>query len=319
MGTAFNNLEWGNLNANRVYPFSDTASRVDDSGNRLPEDLLVDCQVRAPATGYGEAYGSIFVGSVSVSPGLVSLTLLACTGSTVEPVAALSLVRPVTPYRNYPLSPLKAGTAGWVAFGKGVESGETRSYRFSTPADSVLLPAAARLYKSGGVTSLSVADRGVTLQGQIKLVSGSAEELEIVREARTIDGQERDALVFRMIRRSDGDNPMGDYVGPCGHSPDSNNCLRPVIRAINEVTPDCDGKITLTFQEVLLAGLGGGLLTVELDGEKILLHYGLGMSDICPPKYEKFVGDQANNCDDPCDAFDDPLPAYPLPLPNSSA
>ncbi len=67
------NHEWYAGNAVRAYPLSDAATTVDDAGQFLPHDILVDCQLAFPNT-LGQA---AFVSAVAVRSRLVQCSFQA--------------------------------------------------------------------------------------------------------------------------------------------------------------------------------------------------------------------------------------------------
>ncbi len=68
------NHEWFAGNAVRDYPLSDAASGVDDAGQFLPHDILVDCQLAFPDT-LGQF---AFLSAVAVSERLVAVFISVC-------------------------------------------------------------------------------------------------------------------------------------------------------------------------------------------------------------------------------------------------
>ena len=70
---AIRNQSWYNLNSSRDYPVDETASSLSDKSERVPSDIITDIRVRWP-----DALGDYaFLGSVAVTPGAVTATVLA--------------------------------------------------------------------------------------------------------------------------------------------------------------------------------------------------------------------------------------------------
>ena len=114
---AIRNQNWYDHNSSRNYPLDDLATAVDDSGQRLPSHFLADLYLKFPIVAGRIAY----LGGITVGPGIVTAVILAADGpdsKTGIPLAAVSLPRPVTPWRQYALDPLYPGVGGWIVFGR---------------------------------------------------------------------------------------------------------------------------------------------------------------------------------------------------------
>ena len=106
LGTVFPG--WSNANEQRGYPLHDLATKQSPDGTKLPSDILADANIMVP-----ESAGKfVFVSSVSITPGLVSVTFLATDTdpfspgstppSTFVPLAAISVSRQgLEIYKNY--------------------------------------------------------------------------------------------------------------------------------------------------------------------------------------------------------------------------
>lgn len=271
---------WLSGNESRKYPLHDLATKQGASGATLPDDILVDMQLLVPES----AGRYVFVSSLSATAGLVSLTLLATdldpttegASSSVPfvPLAAITVTRPITLYRNYAVSALYPGVAGWVAFGTGVNEQLNTFFTFEQAIDGLLAPKAARGYQDYPVQSIGKIDRTVTLTGLVAL-QGSA-EIEVEKGVRTIDGRRREVITVGLAL---GDTPkpvLRKFAGDCGGRPDDRTCPegRP-IRLINGVTPDCDGNIDIVFE-----GIGMTLVRV-ING--LIVDSPIGLDDVCTP------------------------------------
>lgn len=235
---------WYNLHNSRSYPLDDRATSTTDNGQRLPTDLIVDCQLRFPNTAGRYA----FVSGITISPALVSVVFLAAddidaTGG-FKPLATYTAARSaVTPGVPQAVTPLLAGVGGVIVFD---DVSEAFVGRFSTPRQSLLCPRIARGYEPLPVTTLGKAGRDEALTGVIELRGGG--DIEVLVEPRNIPTVGLvDAVVVR-LRESGGTGVLARYIGPCGARPESNNCARPGLQGINEAIPDCNGNLNIVFQ-----------------------------------------------------------------------
>ena len=133
------NQSWYNANASRPYPLDDAASGITDAGAPLPHHILVDLNLRFPES----VATSAFLGAVSVTGTLVTVTILGEQGSDFVPLAAVSLLKPITQGRQYALTPLQDGVGGWLVLGGGVLDSNFTG-RFSEPEQSRLAARCAR-------------------------------------------------------------------------------------------------------------------------------------------------------------------------------
>lgn len=236
------NIEWYDLNESRSWPLADQATEIDDSGNRLPHNLIADLNIWFPDTLGTYAY----VGSVTVGPNIATITIM---GNGVA-IGAVSVVAPIDPYRHYPLQALYPGVAGWVVFGSALNEGVLQSYRFSNPQQSLLIPHVARKYRTPPVTGIGKLGLSSALTGVVRLQGGN--DIEIVKEEREIDNVVRDVAVIRLRKDdsvTDDTEVLAKYLGPCDTRPESRNCGgEEPIEFINSVAPDCCGNITVEFR-----------------------------------------------------------------------
>lgn len=262
------------LNAGRGYPLDDIATAIDDAGARLPDGLLVDICLRYPDTLGDYAY----VSAIHVSDKITSLVISvgdAMDDDSLRPVATLMVAGRADEGRAYQLTGLQPGIAGWVVFG----SLRTATYagKFSTPAQSLLLPKTARPYPALPVPWVAKPQDEYKLEDIVKLFGGR--DVEIVRDAREIAGAVRDALVIRLT--GDLNIVLPKYIGPCGTRPESNTCSKPALEGINEVDPDDDGNIIIAFPDMSVTNVTNGLLVST----------SLALPDICPDKLTDSAAD----------------------------
>jgi hypothetical protein len=249
---AVRNQHWYNANETRSYPIDETATRVSDQGQKLPNNILSDINLRYP-----QILGQYpFLSSVGITENLVSITIQAATalsGTPIfAPVAVFSILqRDIIEGRPYALEPQYPGAGGWVVFGSGVQ--ELFTGRFSAPTQSLIAPRAARFYRPFPVENISKLNNNDILTGILQLRGN--EPIEVVKENRVINGVARDVIVVRL--KPDGTLRVGGQevnvfealAGPCNKRPESGNCDDPApIEFINTVPPDCDGNITIELR-----------------------------------------------------------------------
>jgi hypothetical protein len=306
------NPGWYAGNATRAYPLDDAATARDDAGRELPSQILVDCRVRFPIALGQYAY----IGGVTVGPSIVTVILMASpdagrppsgapvVGAGLQPLGAVTLPRPVVANRHYPITPMVVGVGGWLVFGNGIE--EDYSGRFSSPAQSLLLPRVASAYHPLPIPSLGKLGLEPGLAGVVQLLGNT--DLEVVQDTREIDGAIVDAIIFRLID-SLNRNVYSFYAGPCAGRPETGTCDTPVLEAINAVSPDCDGNLTIDFRNVQVYPF--------VDGGGLALDLGLGMSDVClgqdylPDDTGKLPSEYENLCPPP----EEPVIPPPEPIP----
>lgn len=293
-------LGWFAANQERPYPLSDAATREDDDGNVLPPDLVADL-----ALWYPRSLGEFaFLGGVFCGPRLTSLVVLVAPAqdsapAEFTPVASVS-VAAARPHRVYRLSPLADGVAGTVAFGTGVrddnEDPDGVSYKFSSPAQSLLAAKAARPYDPPGVTSLRRRGGRAGLSGRVRL-SGQG-DVEVVGREVTVGGRTLTAAVVQLRETAAGQvDLLSLYAGACGRRPESGTCPLPGVEYVNTVGPDCDGNLILTF-------LGGVTVAPLADnGAGLVLDYTVGLSEACTVKDRLPAADGRlpNEFDDQCE------------------
>lgn len=292
------NHDWYNGNATRAYPLDDAATARDDAGREVPSQVLVDCRIRFPLALGRHAY----LGGLTVGPRIVTALFLAAPAPvrtplaappppppTFAPLAAVSLVRPVAPYRHYPLQGLAPGVGGWVVFGPGID--EAYSGRLSTPAQGLLLPRVAAPYRPPPVRGLGRMGSATPLGGLVKLLGGT--DLEVVRAVREVDGVEVDAIVIRLLDALNR-NVLALYRGPCGGRPESYTCPKPPLEQINTVGPDCTGDLTIDFRGIRVAPFR--------DGGGLALDFSRGLAETCtdsdrlPDAAGRLPGDHDDQC-----------------------
>lgn len=280
---AIRNQQWYNLNETRDYPLSDSASALSNDNLRIPQGIISDIKIRWPD--WAGKYA--FLGSVAVTSGAVSVTVLVSqdlvnTGESYVPILALSVpLADLESYRQYAFESQYPGAFGYVVFGEGLLNNYTGV--FSSPSQSLLTSRAARPHSGLPVTGLSKLYDQTPLTGLVNL--SAQDPLTITKGTRLISGAQREAIIFSLVEQTDDiDNDnftsvFETFAGNCGKRPESENCGDPQpITRINEVSPCCDGSITLDFR-------GCSVVGKNLDDGSIVLECTLGVNDTCEPPF----------------------------------
>lgn len=292
------NQDWYNLNESRPYPLADSATALDNEGNVLPSNIITDLRVRWPD--WAGKYA--FIGSVAVSPSIVTVTVLVATSldttSSYIPIAVVSVsIEDFQEGRQYPLESMYPGAFGYITLG----SGTTANYsgRFLGPAQTLLTSRAANPHPGLPVTSLNRLNDQTALTGLINLRAEAP--LFITKERRVIDGDSKDAIVFSItedtskITTEDAiETILQTLAGNCGKRPESGNCGAPEpIEFINSVGPDCNGLFTLEFTGCAVVGRNVSEHVVryeDLDAtsysdDAIIIDCASDIEDTCAPPY----------------------------------
>lgn len=309
MATVF--AGWLNKNEHRNYPLHDYASKQGVDGTLLPDGILVDANILVPES----AGRYVFVSSLAITPGLISLTFLAtdtdpfgpvtssASSDDFVPLAAIAVQRPVTTYRNYAIDAIYPGVAGWVSFGSDVEEMTTLSLRFASASDALLNARAARPYKDYPATSLAKFGRVTELTGLVQLYAGS--NVLVQKAVRTINGRKREVITVGLDLTSAPAETLRTYAGDCGERPEDRTCSRgkPIL-SINGVTPDCSGNVDIVFQglDASLSSVAGGMI-VDIP---------VGLDDVCPT-FDPSRYDPVDLCEEP------PSSSSESPVPPSSS
>jgi hypothetical protein len=289
------NFNFYAANATRRYPIDDGARAVDDAGAPLPFGVLVDCHLRWPETAGLYAH----LGALAVTEHLVTMVFL------VEsvPIAAATIRKPPDVGRAYAVEALYPGAGGWIVLGPGVD--EPYSGRFTSAAQSLILPRCAAAYRVPPIPSIGKEFLDGALAGLVTLRSGA--DIAIQKAQREIAGAVRDCLVIRLVDDLDR-NVLAVYSGPCSGRPESRTCPRPALEELNTVVPDCNGNLTIEFRNVAATPLAGG--------GGVVLDLARGLAASCA---EKYLPDDAGRlpaeADDLCSSQSEILPPPPPPPP----
>ena len=265
------NPDWLSSHRGSPYPVSDTATRVSDAGETLPNDLLADLHVSWP-----DDYGQhLFVAAMTVRPSVVSIVLAAGetpTTTTITPVASFSSPAGlVVPGQAQRLTPLIDGAGGFVTFG---DLSETWTGMFSTPLQSLVLARCTYPYARSGVLSVRKIRRQVGLTGIVSLKAGN--DLTITRQTLLIDGDDREAIVFGLKSGNPDRNVFEVYAPTCGGRPESGTCGAEAVQTIGGAAPDCSGNI-----EIQLVGPTPIPLTLDDTARGLVIQDSVGIEEVC--------------------------------------
>jgi hypothetical protein len=252
------NKNWYNLQSTRRYPLDESCTGLDDSGNFIRDDIVVDCNIQFPKT-VGQY---LYVQGLSVSAGIVTVVFGAANdinAPTGQTIAAVSLPKPVEPYLNYSVTGIVPGVSGWVVFGPGIEN--TFSGRYTYPTQSLLQPRNAKAYAPLPIPTIGKLNLATALQGVVS-VTGATPVLA-THETISYNGNEFTAIVFRLdtSQITNTENPLSEFLGPCSQRPESGTCPKQPIESINGIEPDCAGNIDIMFDgfEPCSFTAGGGI------------------------------------------------------------
>lgn len=266
------NQNWYDLQEGRRYPLDDRGTGVDDAGELIRDNILVDCHIKFPAE-----YGNYpYVSGLTVTGAIVTAVISAAEneeGDNSKILCAVSVPKPITLSRNYAVTPIATGVAGWVAFGSGCA--ENFSGKYSTPKQTLIALRNARPYRQMPVQSLGKFGLPDALQDIININAAApviAEYADV-----EIEGKQTKAVVFSLRGQFDDteDQPLREFLGPCGARPESGTCPKEPILTINGIKPDCAGNININVGEGLSSYLFencGGLG----------ISFGIGLSTFCP-------------------------------------
>lgn len=264
-------LNWSNRNSQRSFPIEELATKTADGGDRLDDTALSTIKVRFPDT-IGER---VCVAGITISPALATITLVATSATYTGPVplGCLSVTAPVQAGKPYPITPMYPGVSGWVAFGTLVNDvTEVRTWKFSDPSESPVVPSEARSYEELPVAFVGKWDLNARLTG---LVSLDVEGPLIIEGADMDLGDGENTRVIRLRMDLDLDpDVLYEFAGPCAGRPESQTCDFTPITSINSVVPNCEGDITLTFEEPFVASLIPGQSYLSVD-------FPMSMEDAC--------------------------------------
>lgn len=255
------NPNWYDLNSMRSWPFEHEINGLDHSA-------IADIHLRFP-----RRYG--YRAAMTAWSSTEHLVTAVFSTELDVPIASVSLVRPVEEGRVYLLQPLEPGVAGWIVFGDGID---TARGSLSLPVlDGLIQTRSAFSYPDAALRAVRMGSGTEWMSGIVRLQPGN--DISIAREIRQIAGQTVEAIVFRLNLeegRSAGRNLLDEYRGPCQGRPESYTCknVEP-LEFINNVSPDCEGRILLEFR--------GCAVLSRLEGDEcgVVVDCGYSLDDAC--------------------------------------
>lgn len=301
------NLSWESVNSVRRYPLVDQATCVDDNGVVLPTEIINEVQLWVPDS---LASKKIFISSISISNQLASVTFAIDNGGTFTPIGGCTVGPTINPFKNYTIKTYIDGAAGWLVFGNIAATyyGKLQSWVFSSFNQTGLLPKNVKTFKASGVTGITTKTANKILRKNVIFKSTNSDDflIEYVPKtsstARTIDGEKRDCIIFKLNELGKGADVYKKYLSACDVSPDSDTCLKPKIETINNAVPACsNGYITLKIVEELDADLGPTLSITTWPG-MIRFDFSLSLNDVCVNSKLRLTDDKAiiKGCFDLC-------------------
>lgn len=275
--------DWMVQNVQRKYPLDDSATATADTGELLPEGFLIEANISIPKYEYspGVVLGYVYISSASVSPGLISMTLLGShlpampvsdpapiTSELFIPLAVISLPRPIQAYRNYPITPLLAGVSGWVTFGPTVLEDQSFSYLFTQPRQAMLAPRAVRAYTASPIQYVGISGSSAQLSGDVGLSNLYPLRIDVENVTLSPSMDVVEAIVFSLEETED---VLTSYCGTCGKRPESKTCNQTPIISVSGVTPDCSGNLNLVVADI----------TTAWDANGFCFNSDVAVSDVC--------------------------------------
>ena len=218
-------MDWFNQNELRRYPFREDSGAVPVAGEFPPDGLVCDLAMTAPV-----AYrDTVYLRQLTVTEHMIGISLAVAGSNTGLLVGTFA--RPVVPYRAYPLTPVSAGSSGFVVFGTLAVDISDLICIFSA-SDPLLVDERAVLpLESALVTKISKYGGDSTiLTGLIKIILG--DNVMVSASGSTIS-----------IGLTPG--ARSELVGPCDQAGAFDGCGGVPMRSINGVPGDANGKITL--------------------------------------------------------------------------
>lgn len=265
-------LNWSNRNSQRSYPLEESATKLSDSGERLPDNALVSIKVRFPSL----LGARCAVGGVSISSGMATVTLVAVDGAltaaSAVPIGVVSVTAPVIPGKSYQIQALYPGVSGWVGFGDLVlTADDVQSWRFGDPSEVPVIPSESRVYDELPVPYAGKYGLEAKLTGLVSLIGDG----DIVIEGADRDvGNGTERVILMRLDSEHNAYVLRDYAGPCAGRPESGTCDFTPITQINSVMPDCDGNLDILFEDPFV-------VTADLDWPYLSVDFPVSLEEAC--------------------------------------
>lgn len=276
------------LAQNQEYPFDDSASLLDDSGNRLPEGLLCDLSCV-----FSSEYGTrVFCSGATKRGNFCTMVFAADNDEQTSLGLAsfeLGLREPSLNYGRSPQKPLKGlvpDFRGSYVPGDQWHLVPDGIWRFSNPDNSLVAARCCFPITLPGSQTVAVSYSQRMLQGLVELREEGDVSLRI--ENRLLGGRVRKAVIISLSRSSV--DVLQRYSGQLQQRPESRNCGSPVpIETIGGVGPDCCGRIFIE-----LRGCAEPIPISQHCG--VVLDCPLTLVDICPEKKDFGEEDNPDKC-----------------------
>jgi len=231
--------QFENANALRSYPFQEGSTLVDDTGKRLPDNVVADLHMFVPADmaeGVGVQHPEVRLTSVHLSQSMVSVCFVSRfrgVASALSVTVAAPNLRPYVPYRLEKL----AGShdiGGIVTFGEIDLPGFPETYRFvKCGSAAVVHPCCVVAAKPAGLRCFVDRRSDERVSGDVRIDFSGYVVTE--KDGKSFRLSLSDGAASELTARCES---LSDGVGPCGATP---------IRTINGIRPDDDGNIVLWF------------------------------------------------------------------------
>jgi len=240
---------WEELNAQRRYPFYDTASLTDEASLiTLPLSFVVGLTIGAPSS----VVLPVYLYKLTISRSLFSLVFADSTQTTV--CYGTFIRSNIIEGKSYPLQGV-AGTGGTISFGKGVEElfVHRRTFTFSSEATQVLSTLVSPI-------EISTLNSLWSLTGDVKLQADTGI---------TLRQDPENNIIYIGLNQPELFIPDCFRRVPCNE----NECNRTPVYMINGLYPASNGNFTIT---------GDGVTVVtNADNTVILSSDIIKPADIC--------------------------------------
>ena len=266
------NANWFASNLVRKYPIDSNASCIDDKGNYLPDDIIVDIHVSYPDT----IGTTCYISAVNITDNLISIVVSVDDVS----IAAICIPRPSSMYRYYTMDPLVNGVVALIAIGLDSIS-TTGHWVFSNKNNSKILPRCCNAYPGISVLSLSRPSDSSPLTGDILLTAGN--DLMFTVDKARVDKLSRNVVFLGLnTNTTDADTILRRYITKCQISTEMDTCKRKTITGIATAIPDCSGNINIISDDINIGNYGDGIITFTSDKK---------LPDICENEPQQPPGD----------------------------
>lgn len=252
------NQNWYNLQSTRRYPLDEKSTGVDDVGEFIRDDIIVDCHIRFPKTFGQYAY----IQGINVTPNLITVVIGSAddlNGTNSRTIAVVNATKPAAINVNIELIPVRYGVSGWMVFGPGIENNFVG--RYTAPVQTFISARNARPYVDLPIPTIGKLGRSATLEGVLSILA-TTPLVATYHENYTMPiydpGTDTTttstikAIVVAGETPTAVSNPYREFLGPCSQRPESGTCPKVPIERIGGIEPDCaTGNINIVVDESL--------------------------------------------------------------------